>query len=360
MHNSALAPVKTSPPLVSLPNTWPGVSWIQASFHWVLFYAGWLSVVHLSMQTTWTTVGGLGLAAAWWVLLHWHPVRFVQPNAWLDSAMGLTALVGLLVSVGWGPFETSLIGVVLYVFGLSYLAQATRSSNQQDSQRKPLWGMALVHATALVITLTLASSYMLWLEQWAWFAVMVLLCTLLLLYQRLGIPARVHKSQRLGVGLPDPTMALMMAFLPLFSLWCATPWLSANQHLALHLLAMAVGHMTLLFLLRMAPQMAQHSLWGHVLCLSATGLVWASNDTTIMLLAMVVLAAGSAWLQSTAGHAVALKLFALILGVVAIALTAHASHTMGPDALGLGLVVSSLVFAFSQMIFSFWSRYEQR
>jgi hypothetical protein len=356
VHNSPTPFIKASVlPLwfAALPQI-AGAHWVQHSLRWILYYVGWLSVIHLSMQHSWSVAGGLSMAAVWWALLHWHPASLFKPSAALNISMGLVALLGLVWSLGWGQQHANLGSVAMYVLGLSYWVRAIDTPKSHALLKAARWPLVACHALAIAVAIALAPSHSTWLQQWPWLALV------LLLGMGLSLTQAPHQSPFHQVCQPSPTMAIMMAFLPLFSLWCATPLISANQHLALHLIFMAAGQIGMLVLLRHVPQATQHPLWGHALCLSATGLVWASNDTFVMLGAMALLAAGSAWLQFGTRLSAWCKGVAILMGMAAIALTANAAHTLGPDALGLGLFFTSLIWTLTHMGLHLRSSYEQR
>jgi hypothetical protein len=355
MHNSATPLFKGT--AVAEPSLGSGVlnPWVLHTLRWVIFYTGWLSVIHLSMQHTWSTAGGLGVAAAWWVLLHWHPLSALQTKSWVTVLMGCAAALGLLISQHADAQILSVAGLLLYVLGLSCVVHAIDRSKHHSMQQSAGWLLASSHAIAITLALVFAANYLLWARSWPLFMVLMGV-TLLLSLSRDS--ANTHRPTLMCQ--PDPTMALMMAFLPLYSLWCATPWLNATQHLGLHLISMVTGHVIMLTLLKRYAPADHHPLWGHALSISATGLIWATNDPYLMLVAMVLLSAGSIWTQLQRPLRRLSKSIALSLGALSITVTAHWAHTSGPDALGLGLFITSLIWTLSHMGLHIRSSYEQR
>lgn len=356
MHNSAAPLLKAS--AVTEPSHWAFTlsPWVSHSLRWILFYTGWLSVIHLSMQHTWSTAGGLGIAAAWWALLHWHPLRAWQSRPVAIALIGSAALIGLMITHQAGNPMLAIIGLLVYVLGLSYMVTALDARTRPAMMLSPGWVMVLTQGLAISIALLLAANHLLWAQHWPWFATLLVGAVLLIALS--SVPTQnqppAHTCQ------PDPTMALMMAFLPMFSLWCATPWISATQHLGLHLISMAAGQVLMLMLLKRFTPAVQHPLWGHALCIAATGLIWATTDTTLMLAAMVLLSAGSLWTQMQRPLRPWAKSIALLLGMLSISVTAYWAHTMGPQALGYGLFLTSLIWTLLHMGLHFRSSYEQR
>ena len=356
MHNSAASLFKAS--TLAIPTWWisPANDWIRHTFRWIFFYTGWLSVIHLSMQHTWSTGGGLVMAAAWWVLLHVHPVRAWQSKPWVTVLMGGIALIGLFITQQSGVQVLSILGILGYVLGLSFMVHAVDTPQRQALIQSASWRLVGCHAAGISLALLFAAHMLLWTQYWPWFAVFI--GAGLLMTWRSSNTAQRQPSAH--VCQPDPTMALMMAFLPLFSLWCATPWLNATQHLGLHLISMSAGQILMLMLLKRFPPAVHHPMWGHALCISATGLIWASNNTSLMLVAMVLLSAGSLWTQWLRPFNRLLHSIALLLGVLSISFTAHWAHTFGPDALGHGLFFTSLIWTLSHLALHFRSSHEQR
>ena len=354
MHNSPTPLIKAGAQLPVWSFALPvvtGMHWAQHGLRWMLYYVGWLSVIHLSMQHTWPLAGGLGMAALWWALLHWHPVGLIKASKPLSIGMAFVTLLGLLLSSGMGQQYAGLGSVTMYVFGLSYWVRAIDTPNRHDLIKTASWPLLVCHALAITGAIAFASSHGNWIEQWHWFAIIFLFGVALSFLQ---------PSHHNPVCEPNPTMAIMMAFLPLFSLWCATPLISASQHLALHLIFMAMGQIGMLILMKHWPQVSFHPMWGHALAIFATGLVWVSNDTFVMLGAMAMLAAASAWTQLSSTLTAWCRRIAILLGMVAISMTATASHTLGPDALGLGLFFTSLIWTLAHMGLHLRSSHEQR
>lgn len=346
MHNSASPLLKAS--ALAEPKRWEvSVSpWVRHTLRWVLFYTGWLSVIHLSMQHTWSSAGGLGVAAAWWVLLHWHPLRTFQKHSWLLLLMVAVAALGLAMTQFSGQQALALTGLMVYVLGLSFLVHAVDNPKRYALMHSTGWSLASCHGVAIALALLFAANHLMW--AWTWPLFLMLMAAALIVSLHSREPTH-HSQQTLHICQPDPTMALMMAFLPLFSLWCATPWLNSTQHLGLHLMSMAAGPVIMLMVLKRFPPAAQHPMWGHVLCISATGLIWATTETTLMLAAMVLLSAGSMWTQLQRPLDQLGKSIALLLGVLSISFTAHWAHTLGPDALSQGLLVTSMLWTLTHL-----------
>lgn len=359
MHNSA-TPLLKAPPLAS-PSRWVGLAhpWFSHTLRWVLFYTGWLSVIHLSMQHTWTTAGGLGVAAVWWVLLYWQPWRVLPAQPKVTLFMGGLALVGLFLTQHSGVQALAVLGLFAYVLGLSHMVHTVDPPQRHNFMQLGSWFLAGCHAVAISLALLFAATHLQWVQTWPWFAVLMAAAMLFARLQRCATH-RPHTSQTSHICQPDPTMALMMAFLPLFSLWCATPWLNATHHLGLHLISMAAGQILMLMLLKRFALALHHPMWGHALCISGTGLIWATNNTYLMLAAMVLLSAGSIWTQVLHPLSHRATSIALMLGVLSISVTAQWAHTSGPDALGLGLLITSLIWTLSHMGLHIRSSYEQR
>jgi hypothetical protein len=338
------------PPSHSLPSTphtapvlgraWGATLWpagLGALLLWAqvaMAYLAWTVLAHLGTQHTWLWWGGMSALVLWWSWRVWQPDRaWVNHRGW-HTACWLMGVIGLCVlqsplSGGWMVVALWLMAAAWA--GMSNALQAASPDGQGAGSSLSVH--VLMHATAIACVVGFAADVSDWRARWLGAVVLMSMAYVLLVLRRPQVrPGETWMSV-------DPTMAVMMGSLTLMTQWCIAQGLSAPVAMAGHLGVMALASCWS-NIARDGAWPLPNAAWAHALSIgAAVGVLW-SQTLSAMLLAMGLLALGSAWLSSnerSRPRAVALWL----LGVSVLVATAQSAPTWGPAAIGWGLLCVS-------------------
>ncbi len=342
-----MAQSSTLPTRMSVPSAWAaagaaawggvaGASLAQLT----LIYVGWTVLAHMGMQLSWLWWSGMSALVLWWVLRVWQPERAWQDHLGWHVALWVLSVCGVCLMQSPLPASWRWLGLMALAVGLAGTSNALSRQSPSHATANP-WMLLRTHALAIALVAFMAADFVLWSERWAFLLLVLSAATSVLLSQAraLANPPKVWRSV-------DPNMAVMMGSLTLMTQWCVSQGLSAPVAMGLHLGIMALAEVFKPFLHR-SGWASTHAHWGHGLSVLAAVAVLLSTQLIPMLLAMGLLALGCAWGQ--AGPLVQQPRTRVwvgtALGLAGLVLTAQWAPTLGPAAIGWGLLGVSITGA---------------
>ena len=318
---------------------WGGVSaaaWAQVT----LAYVGWTVLAHMGIQLTWLWWSGMSAVVLWCVLRVWQPERAWQHHRAWHAVLWALSVGGLCLMQSPLPAFWRWLGLMALAVGLAGTSNALGRQSPSHVVALP-WARLRTHALAIALVSLMAADFVLWSERWALLLVVLSAATAVLFSQARALPSpsTVWRSV-------DPNMAVMMGSLTLMTQWCVSQGLSAPVAMGLHLGIMALAEVFKPFFYRSA-WVSTHALWGHGLSVLAAVAVLLSTQLVPMLWAMGLLALGCAWAQAgtSAPQSRASVWVGIALGLTGLVLTAQWAPTLGPAAIGWGLLGVSSTWA---------------
>ena len=309
-----------------------------------LTYAAWTVLAHMGTQLSWLWWGGMSGVLLWWLLRVWQPERaWHHRRAW-HGALGLFSALGLYLMQSPLPLWVRWLGLLALALGMAGTSNAlqTLSVSSAPSPALRSWTRWRIHAAAIALVALMAADFALWSERWA--VLLLVLCAATLVLWGRASPS--HSAQPLALRTVDPNMAVMMGSLTLMTQWCVAQGLSAPIAMALHLGLMALADVL--------PPHARRPPWvhvpaasGHVLSVLSALAVLLSTELVPMLLAMGLLAMGSAWTQRppTNTPSRASLWLGTGLGCWGLVFIAQSAPLLGPAAIGWGLLSVTTIWA---------------
>jgi len=342
-----MAQTSTLPNRMPAPSAWAaagaaarGGAAAAAGAQVTLAYVGWTVLAHMGTQLTWLWWSGMSAVVLWCVLRVWQPERAWQHHrAWHAALWGLS-VGGLCLMQSPLPASWRWLGLVALAVGLAGTTNALSRPSPSHAEANP-WARLRTHALAIALVALMAADFVLWSERWALLLLVLSAATAVLLSQPRALPSPSTAWRSV-----DPNMAVMMGSLTLMTQWCVSQGLSAPVAMALHLGVMALADVF--------TPLAQRSVWaaahahgGHGLSVLAAVAVLLSTQLVPMLLAMGLLALGCAWVQAgtSTPQPRASVWVGTALGLTGLVLTAQWAPTLGPAAIGWGLLGVSSTWA---------------
>lgn len=342
-----MAQTSTLPHRMPAPSPWAavgavawgagaGAAWVQVT----LAYVGWTVLVHMGMQLSWLWWSGMSAVVLWWVLRVWQPERAWQHHRAWHAALWVLSVGGLCLMQSALPASGRWLGLLALAVGLAGTSNALSRQRPSSASLSP-WGQLCIHAMAIALVALMAADFVLWSERWAVLLLVLTAATAALLRQ----PQTLRRQSTVGRSV-DPNMAVMMGSLTLMTQWCVSQGLSAPVAMALHLGIMAMAPV-IKPLAHRSVWAAAHAHWGHGLSVFAAVAVLLSTQLLPMLLAMGLLALGCAWAHSGPSKPAASANLCVgtALGLTGLVLTAQGAQTLGPAAIGWGLLSVSSAWA---------------
>jgi hypothetical protein len=342
-----MAQTSTLPNRMSAPSAWAAagaVAWCGAAgaslAQVTLAYVGWTVLAHMGTQLTWLWWSGMSAVVLWWVLRVWQPERAWQHHRAWHAALWLLSVVGLCLMQSPVPASWRWLGLMGLSVGLAGTSNALSRPCPSRAAAKP-WARLRTHALAIALVALMAADFVLWSERWVLLLLVLSAATAVLLSQPRALPSPSTAWRSV-----DPNMAVMMGSLTLMTQWCVSQGLSAPVAMALHLAVMALADV-FKPLAQRAAWAVTHAHWGHGLSVLAAVAVLLSTQLAPMLLAMGLLALGCAWVQagSSAPQPSASVWIGTALAMTGLVLTAQWAPTLGPAAIGWGLLGVSSTWA---------------
>lgn len=342
-----MAQTSTLPNRMPAPSAWAAAgaaarggaaaaAWAQVT----LAYVGWTVLAHMGTQLTWLWWSGMSAVVLWCVLRVWQPERAWQHHrAWHAALWGLS-VGGLCLMQSPLPASWRWLGLMALAVGLAGTSNALDRPSPSPAAAHP-WARLRTHALAIALVSLMAADFVLWSERWALLLLVLSAATAVLLSQARALPSPSTAWRSV-----DPNMAVMMGSLTLMTQWCVSQGLSAPVAMALHLGVMALADVCKPLAQR-AVWAAAHAHGGHGLSVLAAVAVLLSTQLVPMLLAMGLLALGCAWVQAgtSAPQSRASVWVGTALGLTGLVLTAQWAPTLGPAAIGWGLLGVSSTWA---------------
>lgn len=342
-----MAQTSTLPNRMPAPSAWAAAgaaarggaaaaAWAQVT----LAYVGWTVLAHMGTQLTWLWWSGMSAVVLWCVLRVWQPERaWLHHRAW-HAALWLLSVGGLCLMQSPLPASWRWLGLMALAVGLAGTSNALDRQSPSHAAAHP-WARLRTHALAIALVALMAADFVLWSERWALLLLVLSAASAVLLSQ-----ARALSSPSTAWRSVDPNMAVMMGSLTLMTQWCVSQGLSAPVAMALHLGVMALADVCKPLAQR-AVWAAAHAHGGHGLSVLAAVAVLLSTQLVPMLLAMGLLALGCAWVQAgtSAPQSRASVWVGTALGLTGLVLTAQWAPTLGPAAIGWGLLGVSSTWA---------------
>jgi hypothetical protein len=305
-----------------------------------LIYVGWTVLAHMGMQLSWLWWSGMSALVLWWVLRVWQPERAWQHHRAWHAALWVLSVGGVCLMQSPLPASWRWLGLMALAVGLAGTSNALGRQSPSHDTANP-WVLLRTHALAIALVAFMAADFALWSERWALLLLVLSAATAVLLSQAQDLPnpPKVWRSV-------DPNMAVMMGSLTLMTQWCVSQGLSAPVAMGLHLGIMALAEVFKPFLHR-SVWASTHAHGGHGLSVLAAVTVLLSTQLTPMLLAMGLLALGCAWVHAgtLAQKSRASVWVGTALGLTGLVLTAQWAPTLGPAAIGWGLLGVSSTWA---------------
>jgi hypothetical protein len=305
-----------------------------------LIYVGWTVLAHMGMQLSWLWWSGMSALVLWWVLRVWQPERAWQHHRAWHAALWVLSVGGVCLMQSALPASWRWLGLMALAVGLAGTSNALGRRCPSHAAAHP-WARLRTHALAIALVAFMAADFALWSERWALLLLVLSAATAVLLSQARALtkPSSVWRNV-------DPNMAVMMGSLTLMTQWCVSQGLSAPVAMGLHLGIMALAEVFKPFAQR-ALWASVRAHWGHGLSVLAAVAVLSSTQLTPMLLAMGLLALGCAWVQAgPSGPQPRTHLgVGSALGLTGLVLTAQWAPTLGPAAIGWGLLGVSSTWA---------------
>jgi hypothetical protein len=318
---------------------WGGVAGASLA-QLTLIYVGWTVLAHMGMQLSWLWWSGMSALVLWWVLRVWQPERAWQHHRAWHAALWVLSVGGVCLMQSPLPASWRWLGLLALAVGLAGTSNALGRQSPSHDTANP-WVLLRTHALAIALVAFMAADFVLWSERWALLLLVLSAATAVLLSQAQALPnpPKVWRSV-------DPNMAVMMGSLTLMTQWCVSQGLSAPVAMGLHLGIMALAEVFKPFLHR-SVWASTHAHGGHGLSVLAAVAVLLSTQLTPMLLAMGLLAMGCAWVQAgtLAQKPRASVWVGTALGLTGLVLTAQWAPTLGPAAIGWGLLGVSSTWA---------------
>jgi hypothetical protein len=342
-----MAQTSTLPNRMSAPSAWAAagaVAWCGAAgaslAQVTLAYVGWTVLAHMGTQLTWLWWSGMSAVVLWCVLRVWQPERAWQHHRAWHAALWLLSVGGLCLMQSPLPASWRWLGLMALAVGLAGTSNALSRQCPSLAAANP-WARLRTHALAIALVALMAADFVLWSERWALLLLVLSAATSVLLSQARALPSPSTAWRSV-----DPSMAVMMGSLTLMTQWCVSQGLSAPVAMALHLGVMALADVCKPLAQRAVWPVA-HAQWGHGLSVLAAVAVLLSTQLTPMLLAMGLLALGCAWVQAgtSAPQPRASVWVGTALGLTGLVLTAQWAPTLGPAAIGWGLLGVSSTWA---------------
>jgi len=342
-----MAQTSTLPTRMSVPSAWAAAGaavWGGVAGAYLaqvtLAYVGWTVLAHMGTQLTWLWWSGMSAVVLWWVLRVWQPERAWHHHRAWHAALWVLSVGGVCLMQSPLPASWRWLGLLALAVGLAGTSNALSRPYPSHAAAHP-WARLRTHALAIALVALMAADFALWSERWALLLLVLSAATAVLLSQ-----PRTAPSPSAVWSNVDPNMAIMMGSLTLMTQWCVSQGLSAPVAMALHLGVMALSDV-FKPLAQRAVWASAHAHWGHALSVLAAVAVLLSNQLVSMLLAMGLLALGCAWVQ--AGPLVqqprTLAWVGTALGMTGLVLTAQWAPTLGPAAIGWGLLGASSTWA---------------
>lgn len=342
-----MAQTSTLPNRMPAPSAWAAAgaaAWGRAAgaslAQVTLAYVGWTVLAHMGTQLTWLWWSGMSAVVLWCVLRVWQPERaWQQHRAWHAALWGLS-VGGLCLMQSPVPASWRWLGLMALAVGLAGTSNALDRQSPSHAAAHP-WARLRTHALAIALVALMAADFVLWSERWALLLLVLSAATAVLLSQARALPSPSTAWRSV-----DPNMAVMMGSLTLMTQWCVSQGLSAPVAMALHLGVMALADA--------CKPLTQRSVWaaahahaGHGLSVLAAVAVLLSTQLVPMLLAMGLLALGCAWAQAgtSAPQPRTSVWVGTALGLTGLVLTAQWAPTLGPAAIGWGLLGVSCTWA---------------
>ena len=318
---------------------WGGVAGASLA-QLTLIYVGWTVLAHMGMQLSWLWWSGMSALVLWWVLRVWQPERAWQHHRAWHAALWVLSVGGVCLMQSALPASWRWLGLMALAVGLAGTSNALGRRCPSHAAAHP-WARLRTHALAIALVAFMAADFALWSERWALLLLVLSAATAVLLSQARALtkPSSVWRNV-------DPNMAVMMGSLTLMTQWCVSQGLSAPVAMGLHLGIMALAEVFKPFAQR-ALWASVRAHWGHGLSVLAAVAVLSSTQLTPMLLAMGLLALGCAWVQAgPSGPQPRTHLgVGSALGLTGLVLTAQWAPTLGPAAIGWGLLGVSSTWA---------------
>lgn len=305
-----------------------------------LIYVGWTVLAHMGTQLSLLWWSGMSAVVLWWVLRVWQPERVWQHHRAWHAALWVLSVGGVCLMQSPLPASWRWLGLMALAVGLAGTSNALGRPCPFKASAHP-WARLRTHALAIALVAFMAADFVLWSERWALLLLVLSAATAILLSQSRTVPGPSTVWRTV-----DPNMAVMMGSLTLMTQWCVAQGLSAPVAMALHLGVMALADV-FKPLAQRAVWAATRAHWGHGLSVLAAVAVLLSTQLTPMLLAMGLLALGCAWVQagSSAQQPRNRVWGGTALGLTGLVLTAQWAPTLGPDAIGWGLLGVSSTWA---------------
>ena len=342
-----MAQTSTLPNRMPAPSAWAAVgaaawggaaaaSWAQVT----LAYVGWTVLAHMGTQLTWLWWSGMSAVVLWCVLRVWQPERAWQHHRAWHAALWLLSVGGLCLMQSPLPASWRWLGLMALAVGLAGTSNALDRQSPSHAAANP-WARLRTHALAIALVSLMAADFVLWSERWALLLLVLSAATAVLLSQARALPKPSSVWRNV-----DPNMAVMMGSLTLMTQWCVSQGLSAPVAMGLHLGIMALAEVFKPFAQR-ALWASVRAHWGHGLSVLAAVAVLSSTQLTPMLLAMGLLALGCAWVQAGPSGPQPRTQWGVgtALGLTGLVLTAQWAPTLGPAAIGWGLLGVSSTWA---------------
>ncbi len=341
MAQSSTIPTRMSAPSVWAAGTaaWGGVAWASLA-QVTLTYVGWTVLAHMGTQLSWLWWSGMSAVVLWCVLRVWQPERVWQHHRAWHAALWLLSVGGLCLMQSPLPASWRWLGLLALAVGLAGTSNALDRQSPSHAVVNP-WARLRTHALAIALVALMAADFVLWSERWALLLLVLSVATAVLFSQPRTTPRSFTAWRSV-----DPNMTVMMGALTLMTQWCVSQGLSAPVAMALHLGVMALADV-FKPLAQRTVWAASHAQWGHGLSVLAAVAVLLSTQLTPMLLAMGLLALGCAWAQvgRSAPQPQASVWVGTALGLTGMVLTAQWAPTLGPTAIGWGLLGVSSTWA---------------
>lgn len=337
----------TLPTRMSVPSAWAaagaavwggvaGASLAQVT----LAYVGWTVLAHMGTQLTWLWWSGMSAVVLWWVLRVWHPERAWHHHRAWHAALWVLSVGGVCLMQSPLPASWRWLGLLALAVGLAGTSNALSRPSPSHAAAHP-WARLRTHALAIALVALMAADFALWSERWALLLLVLSAATAVLLSQPRTAPSPSAVWRNV-----DPNMVVMMGSLTLMTQWCVSQGLSAPVAMALHLGVMALADV-FKPLAQRAVWASAHAHWGHGLSVLAAVAVLLSTQLVPMLLAMGLLALGCAWAQAgtSTQQSRTRAWVGTALGMTGLVLTAQWAPTLGPAAIGWGLLGVSSTWA---------------
>jgi hypothetical protein len=305
-----------------------------------LNYVGWTVLAHMGMQLSWLWWSGMSALVLWWVLRVWQPERAWQDHRGWHVALWVLSVCGVCLMQSPLPASWRWLGLMALAVGLAGTSNALSRQSPSHAPANP-WVLLRTHALAIALVAFMAADFVLWSERWVLLLLVLSAATAVLLIHARALP-NPPKAWRSV----DPNMAVMMGSLTLMTQWCVSQGLSAPVAMGLHLGIMTLAEVFKPFLHR-SRWASAHAHGGHGLSVLAAVAVLLSTQLTPMLLAMGLFALGCAWAQAgtSAPQPRASVWVGTALGLTGLVLTAQWAPTLGPAAIGWGLLGVSSTWA---------------